>query len=112
MVNANPLIYKKKVAILARVLLDGEVVVDNVVVANLTIRSSVEKDILGYIPCPEEGWKNKTYELQLLIKYAGGNITYGPTKKVPIKVTKPIPKPPVVTPVSYTHLTLPTTERV
>ncbi len=97
--SLNPLIYRKEIAVLARVLRRGSVVVDNVVIANLTIRSKVEKAILGFIPAPENGWENGTYELQLLIRYTGGNITYGPIKRVqitviPISIIKKTPEIP------------------
>ncbi len=85
-VNEDPLIYKKIIAVTASISHAGEVLVNNESIAELTIRSSVRKSIYGFIPAPEDGWENGTYSLTVMI-ISRGVILYNHTISIPFEVS-------------------------
>lgn len=85
--NDDPLIYKKVVELTVNMYRGQELIVDNLSIATLTIRSNVIKDVLGFVEPPEQ-WENGSYTIQLLI-YSRGHILYNYSTQVSFVVYSP-----------------------
>lgn len=86
--NDDPLIYKKFVAVTVSLLKDSQILIKNKTIATLTVRSTVVKDILGFLE-PPEYWNNGTYTI-LLEVYSQGKLLYNYSSQVSLIVYAPV----------------------
>lgn len=86
--NDDPLIYHKEIAVTVNLRNESGIVVRNQTIAQLTIRSLVTKEILGFVR-PPDYWANGTYRLEVLL-YSKSKILYNYTADIHVVVIAPI----------------------
>ncbi len=86
--NDDPLIYRKTVDVILRLKNDSAVLIDNITLAQITIRSTVTKTMEGFVPPPGE-WQNQTYTIEILL-LSKGKILYNYTTDVKFLVYSPV----------------------
>ncbi|MEM0500354.1 MAG: hypothetical protein QXY59_04945 [Candidatus Korarchaeota archaeon] len=86
--NDDPLIYKKLIAVTVSLFRGSEILIRNETIATLTVRSTVVKDVLGYLEPPEQ-WTNGTYSVLIEI-YSQGKLLYNNSYQISLTVYAPV----------------------
>ena len=68
LINDDPLTYKRIIKVMANLISseNGSVILGDVEIAELTIRSTMVESLVGVLPPPTGNWTNNTYILQLI----------------------------------------------